>query len=262
MRRLLPLLLCLLLGGFIIGHNAHAQNAQTSEGTEAEYMLRDLAGSYRHDVSDSLPFIIQFDIQPAQQSWHVIVESTKRATLHRGPNKQAAFIFATTLDTLRLIYEGKMTAMTAGGKARGSDSAPLEFETTEAAGKLTNARQHLLSFVQHFFQPSKPERILLGEEYSRFVHGAHVVPLYYAPGLRSAWYMVKKGQRLNEPGDTNPFPQAFIIISGMGFAKIGDTTIQVKANESYYIPPNSDHVLWTESDEPIVLIWIAWGEGA
>ena len=74
--------------------------------------------------------------------------------------------------------------------------------------------------------------------------------------------MVKRGQRLNEPGDTNPFPQAFVIISGAGFAKIGPDTVRVRANEAYYIPPLSDHVLWTLDDEPVVLIWMAWGEGA
>ena len=106
------------------------------------------------------------------------------------------------------------------------------------------------------------EQILLGEEYSRMVHGAHAIPLYYHPELRSAWYMVKKGERLNEPGDTNPFPQALIFISGEGVAKIGEKTIKVKADESYYIPPSSDHVVWTESDEPLVLIFLACGEGA
>jgi mannose-6-phosphate isomerase-like protein (cupin superfamily) len=83
-----------------------------------------------------------------------------------------------------------------------------------------------------------------------------------APGMRSAWYLLKKDERLNEPGDINPFPQAFIFISGEGFAKIGDKTIRTKAGESYYIPPNSDHVVWTESKESLVLIFLAWGEGA
>ena len=73
---------------------------------------------------------------------------------------------------------------------------------------------------------------------------------------------MKKGELLNEAGDTNPFPQAFIFISGEGFATIGDETVQVSGGESYYIPPGSDHIVWTESEDPLVLIWIAWGEGA
>jgi mannose-6-phosphate isomerase-like protein (cupin superfamily) len=86
--------------------------------------------------------------------------------------------------------------------------------------------------------------------------------LFYHPGFRSAWYLIKKGERLNEPGDTNPFPQGFIFISGEGFAKIGEETVPVRAGEAYYIPPGSDHVVWTESDQPLELIFLAWGEGA
>jgi mannose-6-phosphate isomerase-like protein (cupin superfamily) len=55
-------------------------------------------------------------------------------------------------------------------------------------------------------------------------------------GFRSAWYRVNPGERLNEPGDTNPFPQAFIFIKGTGVAKIGDETVPVKADEAYSIP--------------------------
>ena len=70
---------------------------------------------------------------------------------------------------------------------------------------------------------------------------------------------MRKGEKLNEPGDIDPFPQALIFIKGEGFAKIGNKTIKVKASESYYIPPNSDHVVWTNSDKPLVFIWLAWG---
>ncbi len=155
-----------------------------------------------------------------------------------------------------------MTATTALSKAKGSDYAPLDFKLVEDLEVTPEVRTQLYTFLQHFFNPSVPERILLGEEYSRVVHGGHAIALYYHPGFRSGWYLLKKGEKLNEPGDTNPYPQAFIFIEGEGFAKIGDRTIRVKTGESYYIPPNSDHVVWTESDKPLILIWLAWGEGA
>jgi mannose-6-phosphate isomerase-like protein (cupin superfamily) len=94
------------------------------------------------------------------------------------------------------------------------------------------------------------------------VHGGHAIPLYYYPGFRSAWYLIKKGERLNELGDISPFPQAFIFISGKGFAKIGEKTMRVRAGEAYYIPPGSEHVVWTEGDNSLELIYLAWGEGA
>lgn len=74
--------------------------------------------------------------------------------------------------------------------------------------------------------------------------------------------MVKPGERLNEPGDRNPFPQAFVFIAGEGWTTIGDQTVRVRAGEAYYVPPNAEHIVWTERDEPLVLIYLAWGEGA
>jgi hypothetical protein len=38
-----------------------------------------------------------------------------------------------------------------------------------------------------------PERILIGEQYARSVHGGIAVALYYQPGFRSAWYKIRKG---------------------------------------------------------------------
>lgn len=232
------------------------------EMSDTEQMLNVMAENFKNKIDEEFSLIVQFDIKDEGTSWHVVVEKGRKVTVGKGSHHEAQFFFSTTTDALRLIYEGKMTAMTAGGKATGSDTAPLEFGWAEDLEFTPEVKIQVYTFLQHFFNPWVPEKVLLGEKHSRFLHGGHVVVLYYQPGFRSAWYMVKKGERLNEPGDTNPFPQAFIFIEGEGFAKIGDETVKVKAGESYYVPPNSDHVVWTESDEPLVLIWLAWGEGA
>lgn len=233
-----------------------------SEMPDVDKMLHTMAKNFKNKIDEDFSLIVQFDIKDIKESWHVIVEKRRKVTLNKGPHEQARFFFLTTTDTLRLIYEGKMTAMTAAGKTRGSDQPPLDLRLAEGLEFTPDVRIKIYTFMQHFFNPSVPEKLLLGEEYSRIVHGGHVIPLHYHPGFRSAWYLLKKGEKLNEPGDTNPFPQAFIFIEGEGFAKIGEKTIEVKAGESYYIPPNSDHVVWTESSKPLVLIWLAWGEGA
>lgn len=80
--------------------------------------------------------------------------------------------------------------------------------------------------------------------------------------MRSAWYRVNRGQQVNEPGDTNPFPQYLIITRGKGFAGIGNDTLKIRENEAYYIEPGSDHVFWTESDEPMERSSSPGGEGA
>jgi len=238
------------------------QPHREDEAATVEKMLHDFIEEYRGLGTDTCVYVVQLDIRPEGQSWHLMVHPEGKINLAAGPNDQAAFILATDMRTLLDIYDGKMTAYTAAAQATGLDTVPLQVQTTEVAVALGNPRQALLGFIQDFFNRSWPERIQLGEEHSRLVHGARAIPLYYGPGFRSGWYKVTKGQSLNEPGDTNPFPQAFIIISGDGMAKIGDSTIPIRAGESVYIPPGSDHVVWTESDKGITLIWIAWGDGA
>lgn len=257
----LELTLLLLASQFFFGTVTYGQFTNP-EVSDVDKMLHAMAENFKSKIDEEFSLIVQFDMKDKKESWHVIVEKGRKVAVGKGPHKQARFFFFTTTDTLRLIYEGKMTAMTATGKAKGSDHVPLDGKLAEHLEYTPGVRTQLYTFLQHFFNPSVPEKILLGEKYSRVVHGGHGIPLYCYPGFRSAWYLLKKGEKLNEPGDTNPFPQAFVFIEGEGFAKIGDKTIKVKAGESYYIPPNSDHVVWTESDKPLILIFLVWGEGA
>lgn len=229
---------------------------------EVREILRDCANGFQKKIPDDYSLIVQINIQPEGACWHIIVEPGRRVKISEGANPDAQVVFSTTEEILQRIYEGKMTALTAAAKAHMSDSAPVEFRLGKGVELTPALKAKLFFFVQSFFNRSTPERILLGEERARKVHGAHAIPLFYHPGFRSAWYLIKKGERLNEPGDTNPFPQGFIFISGEGFAKIGEETVPVRAGEAYYIPPGSDHVVWTESDQPLELIFLAWGEGA
>jgi mannose-6-phosphate isomerase-like protein (cupin superfamily) len=231
------------------------------QAAETEAVLTAFAEDYVDTRADTVALVVQFEFSP-EGAWYVVSAPGERAELHRGSHPDAAVTIKMSTGTLQEIYKGRMTAFTAGAKGSGADTAPLEMDINEPAGRLSNPKNVILGFLQHFFILGSPERIILREESSRVVHGAHVIPLYYAEGFRSAWYKVKPGQHLNEPGDTNPYPQAFIIISGRGRAKIGESEVEVEAGASYYIPPDSDHVLWTEGDQELVLIWLAWGEGA
>lgn len=233
-----------------------------TEKSEAGQILEKMAEVFKGKIDEQYSMIAQIRIVDTDESWHVVVEEGQRAFVGEGPHEQAFLTFATTTDTLRLMYHGKLDAMTAASKTKGSDPAPLDLEFAEGSELTPETKAKFYTFIQHFFNPSVPEKKLLGRSYSRPVHGAHVIALYYHQGFRSAWYLLNKGEKLNETGDRNPFPQAFIIVEGEGLAKIGDHVIQVKAEESYYIPPDSDHVVWTESDKPLILVWLAWGEGA
>jgi mannose-6-phosphate isomerase-like protein (cupin superfamily) len=236
------------------------------EGAEAapsiEAMLREFTAAYSGVALTGVAFVVGIDISPPGDSWYVSVSGDSGVDLNQGVHEAPAMIIRMSQETLGHIHRGGMTAFTAAAKASGADTAPVETEFRPPAEQLADPKGTLLGFIQHFFVRSRPERILLGDEYSRVVHGAHAIPLYYATGFRSAWYKIKDGQHLNEPGDTNPYPQAFVIVSGQGRARIGDAEVEVRAGESYYIPPGSDHVLWPVPGEALEVIWLAWGEGA
>lgn len=230
--------------------------------TDVHQMLQEMAASFSSRIPEDFSLRVQLDIRPDAGSWHVIVEVGRRVTVSPGFDQQPQVILVMTEGTLRTIHCGQMAALTAAAKTAISDPAPLDYRLGPRQSFTPQLYADMLVFLQHFFNLTEPERILLGEPHSRKVHGANAVALFYQPGFRSAWYRVEKGEQLNEPGDTDPFPQAFVFVSGEGWAKIGDKTVPVRANEAYRVPPGSEHIVWTESEEPLILLWLAWGEGA
>lgn len=225
-------------------------------------MLADFASTCAEVAPSEGEIVVQFDVSPPGEHWYVSVDTSGTAVIHRGIHETPLMTLAMSSETMARIHGGGMTAFTAAGKGSGADVAPLEIEFGPAAERIERPKSAMLGFLQHFFARERPERIMLGEEHARVVHGAHGIPLYYAEGFRSAWYLVKAGEQLNEPGDTNPYPQAFVILSGRGSARIGDVELEVAAGESYYIPPDSDHVLRAAPGDTLEVIWMAWGEGA
>ncbi|MBU7016606.1 MAG: hypothetical protein HXS44_03805 [Theionarchaea archaeon] len=220
--------------------------------------LRKMAETFQNKIDIDFTLTVQLDIKD-QKSYHIKIKYGE-VTIDEGPSENPHLLLVTDIDTLQRISNNEMTALTAAGKARMSDPAPLDWRLPKNAQFTPEIVDNAYYFIQHFFDTTYPEKILLQEKYSRLVHGGHAIPLYYSTGFRSAWYLLKKGEKLNEPGDTNPFPQAFIFINGTGFAEIGDSVIEVEAGESYYIPPYTNHMVWTDNE--LVLIWLAWGEGA
>jgi mannose-6-phosphate isomerase-like protein (cupin superfamily) len=257
----------------LIGSSVLAQSVRSARELTIQQMLNNMAEAFRHKVHPNYSLAVQLNIKPALdsgyvdtskptvESWYVMTFPGKNVQVSRQPDGKLEIIFYTTEQALRLLSAGKYNPMTAILATRGSDPVFIRWERPKGIESTPQLRAKVREFI-HFFDPSLPQRYVLEASHARVVHGSPAIGLYYYPGLRSAWYEVRKGARLNQPGDTNPFHQAFIFISGKGKAKLGDKTVEVKAGESYYIPPNSDHVVWTNSNKPLVLIWMAWGEGA
>ena len=253
----------------IIFTHVSCKNEQSSQSKEVKQdinlneVLTSLGSLFVKKIDKEYQAIVNFTITDSENSKHIII-SDGQFQVYDSLNAGANFTFKSSLEHYKKIIRGEITGFTSMGRANMSDSTPLDFEFHKPV--TDNPMNDLLFFVQRFFNPSPNDKVILSKENSRIVHGGHAIPLFYQMtdqiGVRSAWYQIEKGQQVNEPGDTNPFPQYFIMIKGMGFARIGQDTLRVKENEAYYIAPGLDHIFWTDSERPMEMIFLAWGEGA
>lgn len=231
-------------------------------GKKPEESLQELVNAYWDLDEEDRDWVVRFDLEPGGGTWHVDLGGPQAPAVKAGSHAKTRFIFVLSLETLTRLRSGDLSPLTAAGREQLSDPAPLDFRLGEGLELTPEIYRELITFVQRFFNPTSPERIQLGEKHARVIHGGHAVAMFYGEGFRSAWYMLREGERLNAPGDTNPFPQAFVFLSGEGRAKIGEATVDVGANEAYYIPPGAEHIVWNEKEEPLTLVFLAWGEGA
>jgi len=225
-------------------------------------MLQEMAAIFAEKVNEEVDLTIQFKLTPDNKEWFLSLKPGHPMIITETCQKEPQIIFSFSKETISRVYTGEITGLTAMGRENMSDQTPLDFSLGKGVRMTPALMQQLLSFVQRFFNPTHPEKINLDKTSARLVHGGWAIPLFYHSGFRSAWYQLDKGQKINEPGDVNPFQQAFVIYSGHGYAKIGENSLEVHAGEAYYIPPQSDHILWNEDPEPLQLIYLAWGEKA
>ena len=227
-------------------------------------MLNGWSINFVEKIDSNYTAQINFKLSNLDEEKYYVQFKNKKFNLRKGQSDSSNFTFESTIEHYNRIYNGDMTALTSMGQATPSDSIPLIPKLEKPI--TDNLLNDFLFFSQRFFNLSNNDKVKLGLKHSRIVHGGNAIPIFYQKlneiGVRSAWYQVKKGERVNEIGDTNPFPQYFIITGGNGFAKIGRDTISIKSDEAYYIAPENDHVFWNENDEPLTFIFIAYGKGA
>lgn len=259
----MPFIIVLMLFSLSCNIKTESNKLKPSRPLGLDTMLNDWANCFIKKVDTEYSVVVNFVTPDSSNNHHVSIHCNQ-VSISDSISPDANFTFKASLKHYAKIYNKEITAFTSMGRESMADSTPLDFDFHKAITK--QPMNDLLFFVQHFFTTSPHDKVILGKEHSKIVHGGHAIPLFYQKsndiGVRSAWYLVEKGQQINEIGDTNPFPQYFIIKQGQGFAKIGADTLRVKANEAYFIAPGADHVFWTESNEPMELIFLAWGEGA
>lgn len=194
--------------------------------------------------------------------WIVSIHSDRSFQIRQEKPTVPTFYFTASSVTLKEIASGSMRAPTAMAKARAHDRVPMDIAFME--GYELDEAFDLREFIFRYFSMNTIEKIMLGKQFARIVHGGYAIPLVYAKGLRTAWYRIEKNMIVNEdPQDqTNPFPTLVIATKGTGYAQIDGLTFSFSEGEAYYIPKNITHVFWTDSNEGLEFIIIMYGEGA
>lgn len=244
---------------------------QSSQDSSTEAILRSYIEDFRSDPAAAEP--ITFGISVSGEGggeWHVLVGGRKGADgayqvdMGRGLPPSPAAFYTLNLATLRKIDSGEINALTAMGRARASDTAPMDIGLMDGFEPAPDFFGRLIPFTFHFWTRGLPEIVNFGRPQSREVHGANMVVFYYQEGLRSAWAQIEKGQHVNEdPKDqSNPFPTMLIGIRGRAVAKVGGKEVHLQGGQMVFVPAGVGHEAWNPYDEPAEVIILMFGEGA
>jgi mannose-6-phosphate isomerase-like protein (cupin superfamily) len=141
------------------------------------------------------------------------------------------------------------------GRSRMSDVRPInpEFLNPERVSATFEALKVMMNV---FFTPSRHKVKELRSELAGDAHGAHPIPLVYWDGLRFAWYLIRRGEVLNEAGERDPYPQVVIPLKGSGTIVLDGDENELRPNTAVYIPANSLHQIRAEED--VEALWLAW----
>lgn len=246
-------------------------SSKPGQDRSPEEILRSYVKDFRSDPAASAPLTFGIRIQgDGGGEWQVTVGGNKegdggcQVELSAGLPAKASAVYTLDLATLRKIDSGELNALTAMGRARSSDPAPMDIEFMEGFQPDADFFARFIPFTFHFWTRGFPETVNFGRKHSREVHGANMVVFYYQQGLRSAWAQIEKGQHVNsDPSDqTNPFPTMIIGIRGKAAAKIGGREGILQAGQMAFIPAGISHEAWNPFDEPAEIILLMFGEGA
>lgn len=239
------------------------------ESPGIEKILTEFVKDYK--MNDRLPEIpVTFGIRvkgDVEEKWTVHIDngSREKVSLKKGFPAAPTFYLKTDFLTLKKIYDGKMNALTAAGRARMSDKTPMDFGFMEGFTVTPEyISRVILPLGFHFFNRGKPEIIRFGESYSRKIHGANAVIFYYQEGLRTGWYQLKKGMVINEKIEesANPFPTLFIITKGKGEGRLGERNLKLEEGMTLFVPAGMIHQFRTEDAQGMEFVIIMFGEGA
>lgn len=245
---------------YIMGTSA---SAQTDE--ETKIILERFVQDYQNDPSRTEQ---TFGVEVDKQMWQVFTygkeDPGKEPEIEKGSPKAPTFYYVTSLETLRLMDEGKLNAMTAGVKAFSTDYAPLDIEVMDGFQPGQEFVPEVLAFTFHFWTRGIPEIIPFGPHYTRTTHGAQAAIFYYDKGLRTGYGYIYPGQHANEnpKSKTNPFPSMMIVTKGKIVARLDGLDHEIEHGNAFFIPAGMSHEVLNPYDEPGEFILLMFGEGA
>lgn len=238
-------------------------SAQTDE--QIKTILDRFAQDYQSDPSRTEQV---FGVEVDKEMWRIEIsgkdKSVKKHRIEKGNPGKPTFYYVTNLETLRLIDQGKMNAMTAGVKAFSTDYAPLDIDVMEGYQPGQDFVPEVLAFTFHFWTRGIPEIIPYGPHYTRSTHGAQAAVFYYDKGLRTGYGYIHPGQHANEhpKSKTNPFSSMMIVTKGKILARLDGVDHPIEEGNAFFIPAGMSHEVLNPYDEPGEIILLMFGEGA
>lgn len=269
MLRSLFMIFVLVVGNAIC---LHAQlSAQTVAKSSANRSAREILQRYaegwlgRKELELPRKLVLAFSIRGQQGGEYAIeLSNDPGGAVREGVPVRYDIRFELYIDFLRRLDRGEMSALTAMGQARGSDTIPLRPEFGPEFDKLPDSSLLFRRLCFHFWTREWPEIVLFNESAAREVHGGNAAVLVYDREFRSAWYQLKPGMHINAEykDQTNTFPQLVIVTRGRFSARLGGKKMVLSQGQAVMVPPGMAHEFWAETGEYGEIIWLAFGKGS
>ena len=219
-------------------------------------VLKDMAQNYSKIKPKE--FSCQFNLKVGCENFNICVGQDE-IDVNKGLVENALITMKMEENTWDNLVSGKCSGMTAAGREKMSQPAPLDFEFGDKINSET--MQKIYHLAMHFFNTDFPTYAKFGKENTRKIHGGNAVPLAYGHGVRSAYYTISGDEQTNSE-EKDPWWQCFIIISGEGIANIDNKEMEIKKGMAIHVPPNVIHTFRAKPKGCLEFIWIAYGEGA
>lgn len=191
-----------------------------------------------------------------------LTDTGEAATLTLGEMKGAAeglikpaVRITMTSEILDKILKREADAFALAGRTHIKEKRPIDFDSIDP-NRVSEVMETIKGLATFFFNPGKIKTKELRLDLAGNAHGARPIPLVYWKGLRYAWYHIPAGATLNEKGEIDPWPQAFVVLRGTGKIKIETEALDIEEQTIYYIPRNCLHQV--QAKDAVELLWIAW----